>query len=382
MEQVRLADLYDLASLRNSHCLSITMPTHPVGKDGQQDAVRFKNLLSSAEHRLADRGVRSPQTRKLIDPLADLPHDRAFWSGRKQGLAIFRSDRVLEIYRVSVPLEEAAIIDRRFHIKRLLPALDLHPPFFVLVLSRRRGRFLRGTWRGCEPIALRDVPADMEEALNLQTADRGEQVHLGMHGDFGKIAAVFHGQGGHRDTLKEEVGEYFRMVADAVEPALHDSPWPLFLAGVDYEIAIFRNLAAHLQVEDQSLIGNFDYVSDDAVYDEAVPLARRCYARLKSKALDTLVDCAHTDRASYDLEKIVPAAFQGQVETLIVNAQAAEFGRFHPETNWVEFTSDRSPPQDLVEGAIEQTILHRGNVYAALPAELPEGCPMGAVFRF
>ncbi|MFO0787833.1 MAG: hypothetical protein U0805_00145 [Pirellulales bacterium] len=382
MEHATLADLYELASVRNSQCISITMPTQSIGKAGRHDAARLRSLLSNAERRLLDRGVRTAQLRKLVDPLSDILQDHALWSGRRQGLAIFRSDKVLEIYRVHTPLEESLVIDRRFHIKRLLPAVDLHPPFFVLVLSRRRTRFLRGTWQGCEPIVLREVPADLEEAFSFEMAVRSEQVQWSTHVDYGRLAELFHGQIGHRESPKEEITEYFRMVAGAVEELLQDNPWPLFLAGVDYEISIFRSVASHLHIDDQSLSGNLDCASDDAIYERVLPLARRSYARLKSKALDALVDLARTDRASYDLEKIVPAAFQGQVDTLIVNPQQAEFGRFHPETNWVEFTSDRSPPQDLVEGAIEQTILHRGNVYAAGWEELPEECPMGAVFRF
>jgi hypothetical protein len=252
----------------------------------------------------------------------------------------------------------------------------------VLALSRNNIRLLRGTWRGCESIHPHDLPVNMTKALNLQTADRGEQVHTGMRGDLGKEGTVFHGQGGHRDTIKDEIAEYFRLVDKALRPVMCDNTWPLILAGVDYELAIFREVATHVQVNDETLVGNFDYATDDAVHDQALPLARRSYAKLKSKSLDTLVDFAHTGRASYEVEKIVPAAHQGQVETLFVNPQAAEFGRFHPETNWVEFTTERNPALDLVEIATEQAILHRGTVYATAPGELPNNCALGAVFRF
>ncbi len=382
MEKVTVTDLHELVSARSDHCVSIVMPTQSAGRDGLQDAVRLKKLAASAEEQLIERGLRSPVARKFVQPILEVPHNLQAWSSRKQGLAIFRSENVFETFYLDVPLEESVIVDRHFHVKRLLPALNSHPPFFVLALSRGRVRLLRGTWHGCESLRPRDLPVNIEAALNLQTADRGEQLHTGLRGDLGKEGTVFHGQGGHRDTIKDEVAEYFRLVDKALQPVMRDNTWPLILAGVDFELAIFREVAAHVQVNEESLIGNFDYATDDALYERALPLARRSYAKLKSKSLDTLIDFAHTGRASYEIDKIVPAAHQGQVETLFVNPEAAEFGRFHPETNWVEFTTERSQALDLVESATEQTIVHRGTVYAAAPGELPNDCALGAVFRF
>ena len=382
MEKLTITDLHELVSARSEHCISLLMPTQSAGLDGQQDVVRLKNLAARAEEQLIERGLRLPVARKVVQPILEMPRDEHTWSSRKQGLAVFRSESAFETFRLDVPLEESVIVDRRFHVKRLLPALNSHPPFFVLALSRGHVRLLRGTWHGCESLRPRDLPVNIEAALNLQTADRGEQLHTGLRGDLGKEGAVFHGQGGHRDTIKDEVAEYFRLVDKALRPVMRDNTWPLILAGVDYELAIFREVAAHVQVNDESLVGNFDYATDNVLYERALPLAQRSYAKLKTKALNTLTDFAHTGRASYEVDKIVPAAHQGQVETLFANPQAAEFGRFHPETNWVEFTTERSPALDLVEIATEQTILHRGTVYAAAPGELPDNCALGAVFRF
>jgi Bacterial archaeo-eukaryotic release factor family 7 len=382
MTNVTLSDLYELVSERSDPCVSILMPTQSSGRDGQQDAVRLRNLGTRAEQQLIERGQRSPLVRDFMEPILELPRDERTWSRRKLGLAVFRSENAFEMFQLDVTLEESVVVDRRFHVKRLLPALNVNPPFFVLVLNRNNVRLLRATWRGCELIRPRNLPVNMAKTLNLQTADRGEQVHTGMRGDLGKEAAVFHGQGGHRDTLKDEIGEFFRLVDEALWPVLRGSEWPVIAAGVDYELAIFREVATHTRLNDESLTGGFDYVTDDELYERALPLARRIVDQEKAKALNTLNDFAHTGRASYKVERIVPAAFQGQVETLFVNPHAAEFGRFHPATNWVEFTTESSPTLDLVEDATEQTILHRGKVYATAAGELPENRSLGAVFRF
>lgn len=382
MDIVTLPDLYGLVSARSDNCLSIFMPTHPVGRESRQDAVRLKNLAAQAETDLLARRVRTTLARKLVEPIMALPLDDDNWSARKKGLAIFRSEDTMESYWLAVLLEESLTIDQRFHVKPLLPSIDAYPPFYVLVLSRNHLRLLRGTWCGCVSMLPRNVPESIVEALNLQTADRGEQVHSAMRGDYGKEAAVFHGQGGHRETIKDEITEYFRSIAQAIHPVLRDSGWPLILAGVEYEVAIFRHVAAHIPICDETLDGSYDYVSDAQICEAALPVARRSYARAKSQALNALLDCAHTGRASYEVEKIVSAAHSGQVETLFVNPGAAEYGLFRPDSCRVEFTTQPRPEHDLLEEATEQTILHRGSVYAALPSELPEGCTMGAIFRY
>ena len=50
--------LNDLSQKSGQYLLSLFMPTHRVGREMQQDPIRFKNLLSSAEQRLEERGLR------------------------------------------------------------------------------------------------------------------------------------------------------------------------------------------------------------------------------------------------------------------------------------------------------------------------------------
>ena len=60
MEKVTMSDLHELVSARSDHCVSMFMPTQSAGLDGQQDAVRLKNLATRTEEQLIERGLRSP----------------------------------------------------------------------------------------------------------------------------------------------------------------------------------------------------------------------------------------------------------------------------------------------------------------------------------
>jgi hypothetical protein len=203
-----------------------------------------------------------------------------------------------------------------------------------------------------------------------------------MRGELGKEAGVFHGQGGHRDTLKEELAQYFRLIDESLRPVLRQYPWPLILAGVEYELAIYREVSGYARIAAEVLRGGFDYVQDHVLYEQALPLAERARDALRRQALAKYSELGDTSQASDDVKKIVPAAHAGRIDTLLVDPRAAVFGRYHPEADWIGFTDERDPALDLVELAAAQTILHGGTVYAVTRGELPSTSPLQAIFRY
>jgi hypothetical protein len=382
MDVITTSELQELVSAEGKWCVSIYMPTHPAGQEGQQDAIRLRNLVTRAEEQLIAHGLRTQQAGEILQPILDLPDDPASWRQRKHGLAVFRTDTSFATYWLATPLDESVVVDMRFHIKRLLPAINANPQFYVLAVSRNRVRLLKATWHGTELLHPTGLPTNIEEALNLQGADRGEQVHSGMRGDLGKAAGVFHGQGGHRDTCKEELVEYFRAIDRSLGPVLRESSWPLVLAGVEYELAIFREVSSCRRIAAESLYGSFDYVEDQSLCMHALPIAQKLSDRVRRNAIAKYCSLADTNLTSNEVEKIIPAAYRGQVDTLLVDYRGEEFGRYSPERNWIEFVSAPDAALDLVELSIAQTLRHQGAVYAATAGELCGPGPLRAIFRY
>jgi hypothetical protein len=382
MNVVTTSDLYELASAESKWCVSIYMPTHPAGREGQQDAIRLRNLVTTAEELLQMRGMRRQQAVELLKAILKLPHDPASWSKRQHGLAIFRSEKAFTNYWLATPFDEFVAVDERFQIKRLLPAINASPQFYVLAVSRNRIRLLKVSWPGMEMVHPKGLPDNIKKALNLQGADRGEQVHSGMRGDLGKEAGVFHGQGGHRDTQKEELVEYFRIINESLRPVLREKSWPLILAGVEYEMAIFREVSDDIRITEEILNGNFDYVEDKTLYTQALPLTQKFYDKQRHQAIAKYRSLADTNLTVDDVEKVVLAAFEGRVGTLLVDYRAGKFGRFDPERNRIEFVSEEDPTMDLVEMATAQAILHKGNVYGVTSDELHTAGPLWATLRY
>jgi len=92
-------DLEELVTMEVQPAISIYLPTHVAGREGRQDPIRLKNLLSVAAERLG-ASRRLPKINALLPLAQRLVEDGAFWRSQhheQQGLAIFRApgfDRV------------------------------------------------------------------------------------------------------------------------------------------------------------------------------------------------------------------------------------------------------------------------------------------------
>ena len=282
MNSVAMCDLRELVSSQPGSCVSIFMPTQLAGPDSRQDEVRLRGLVTRAKKLLVDGGILEEHTQELLRPISNLPLGVG-WRTRKQGLAVYRSHERFTAFWCDSPLKEGVFVGPQFFIRPLLTLVAPSVDFFVLALSRNQIRLLKATPIGFERLEVEGFPKNMEKALNLQIAERGEQVHTGMHQRLGKEAGVFHGQGGHRDTIKDEVVEFFQVISRALAPILNEHPWPLVLAGVNYELALFRQTSDYSQVVDEELCGNFDFVSDQALFDRGLPIARHYYETIRRK---------------------------------------------------------------------------------------------------
>ncbi len=381
MDAFTLKHLQSLLQQQAGPCVSIYMETHPTGEIGQQDQVRLKNLLHSANEQLTDAGLRNVAARELLAKAKGLPTDPVFWNNRSHGLAIFLSPERFECYRLPQEFDEAAFVGPRFHIRPLLPLLVEAGNYFVLALSQNNVRLLSGSRDALETIDVPGLPENMEQALNYSEADRGAQVHSAMRGSLGKQAAVFHGQGGEPDSHKDDLVSFFRAVDRALAPVLRTENRPMLLAGVEYVLSIYRNVATYPHIVQQQLTGKWEHLSAAELHERAGALIKPSLGHARTTAVAKYGELAGTEKTSHDMQHIVPAAYTGQIETLFIDPQAAQWGRFDSQTSQVTLHQQKEPnDEDLLESAAAQTLLHGGTVYVA-DASLTQ-MPAAALLRY
>jgi hypothetical protein len=383
MDAISIKDLHVLASDKTDMCVSIYMTTHPAGAEGEQDSLRWKKLLQEAEHGLMDRGLSATNAMKFLSAAYKLPSDLFFWQGRSQGLAAFISRQTFSCFRLPLPFDGLAVVNRRFQIKRLLPLMTDSSPFYILALSQNNARLFKASRFRIEQVEVAELPANMEEVLNYTSVDRGSQVHSATKRRFGKQTAIFHGQGGKSDTHKDDLAEFFRFVADEVEPVLTADPAPLLLAGVEYLMPIYRDVNSFSPLVEQHVAGNCDYLTPSELLVQAWPVMETALRKGQNEAVKRYTELSGTDRSADDIERVLAAAHQGRIDVLFVNPSRVQWGAFSFKDGTTKVhETRRTGDEDLLELAVAETLMKKGTVYATDPEQLPGDPNIAALFRY
>jgi hypothetical protein len=383
MDIVRLPDLLSLMQPAQGPCVTILLPTHLPGPEEQQDAIRLRNVVDRAENLLAEGWLRACTARDWLEPVRNTVIDNEFWKKRSLGLVFFVQAESLQRFRLPIPLEELAIVNHRFYIKPLLPLVCGDHRFLVLTVSQHHVALYRAGRLHIDQIDVPNLPQRIEETLNIEGADRGQQSHLANRWGNKKQTTVFHGQGGCKETHKAEIALFFQRVHQALAPVLQQEHDPLVLAGVDYLLPIFRQSLDYPNVIEEHIHGNTGHFSKDQLHHKAWESVELLFRRKQALAVDQFRNLSASDLATEDPQTAIQAAFNGRVDTLFVDLSEHLWGTCSP---YGQVTSTHIEPQpgdeDLLDRAAAQTLLHGGKVHALEPAYMPGNQPLAAVLRY
>jgi hypothetical protein len=388
MDILTRAELEQLMRKEQQWCVSIYMPTHRTGVDAQQGPIRLKNLLGEAEKYLSDRGVGRRDIQRLLEPVNKLLQDSNFWQHQSDGLAIFLSPSRVRRYRLPLGFEEFVAVMNHFHIKPLLPLFTGDGQFYILALSQNEVRLLNGTRHSVSQVDIGQVGGSLAEAI----LSDGHQASLQLHssgstgGMTGGGSVTFHGQGGGSDEGdKNELLRYFHLVSDGLTEFLQGDRVPLVLAGVEYLLPIYKEANTYPNLMDTVITGNPDLLSADELHKSAWDIVSQRFQTAREEAVAYYRQLAGqaSERVTDTLEKIVPAASDGRIETLFIAAGAQHWGVFNPDTNEIEHHAQmESGDESLLDLAAVQTYLKGGTVYAVEPDKVPGGTTAAAVLRY
>lgn len=387
MSFVSESDLKFLADQSEGICVSIYMPTYRAGAETRQNAVRFKDLVRQAEAQLQEQGLSQSEASTWLQPIQELDKDE-FWQHQNHGLAIFYIEGTLKYFCVPLAFEELAIVGSHFHLKPLMPLLVGDGEFYLLTLSQKNLRFFKGSRYSMEEIEVEGLPKTMDEALQYDETAKDEQFRIstskgGTNNAF-QNAGSFHGQGSSdRDSVKQDILQYFHVVNKGLHNILQDQWAPLVLAGVEYLLPIYREANTYQYLIDGGIPENVKILEADELHRQAWPLVEPYFTEAKETAIEHFHEMQVTGKTSTSLQEVVPAACYGRVDQLFVAVGIQQWGNFDPDSNRVEIHEDTQPgDEDLLNMAAIQTFLNGGTVYAVEPDKVPESASVAAVFRY
>ncbi|MBD1905246.1 hypothetical protein NDI37_05885 [Funiculus sociatus GB2-A5] len=385
MSFLSIEELKELVEQPQGLCVSIYMPTVQLSSETQQNSVRFKNLLRQAEAELKKYELHPTDPSQFLQPASELDEDE-FWQQQSAGLALFISEGFFRFYRVPIDLIELVVVSDRFHLKPLIPLLSGDDRFYILTLGQRDVRLVECNRYGItREVEIEGLPKSMDEALQYDETAKDEQRRQGAGAGRSALQAggSYHGQGGERENVKEDLLQYFLLVDKSLHDFFRNRRSPLVLAGVSYLLPIYHEANTYNFIVEEGIQHNTKERTAEELHAEAWAIIEPQFKADQEKAIDYYHESIAAGKGSNDLNEVIQGAFYGRVEQLFVPIGVQRWGHFDPDSMELEIHNEARPgDEDLLNAAAIQTIFHGGTVYAVEPEKVPDNTPVAAVFRY
>ncbi len=382
MNRITLAELQPFLNDHEDWCVSLFMPTHRLGRETEQDPIRFKNLLQEAEARLLEKGMRTPDVQAMLQPAHDLLLDPAFWWHMSDGLAVFFTQAELHTYRLPLPFEELLVITNRFHIKPLLPFFTNDGHFYILALSQNEVRLLEGTRHTVDEIDLESIPTSLRQTLRYEQYEKQLQVRGGGTVGRGVQAGMFHGHD-PSDEDKNRLLRWFNKLDGELRQFLTGEGSPLVLAGVDYLLPIYHAANTYPHLLEEGIPGNPEELTPATLHQRAWSLVEPGFRQAQEAARAQYQQLSANGRTTNELKEALLAAQAGRVESIFVPLGVQIWGRYDPQSQTLHVHPEAAPgDEDLLDQLAILTLQMGGEVFAVTQEEMPGGMSVAVIYRY
>jgi hypothetical protein len=327
--------------------------------------------------------------RPLLEQLQGLADDARFWNHRRDGLAVLSSPETFQVFDLHRPVAELAIVADSFHIKPLVREFQSADRYQVLCLNRRAVRLYDGGRDHLDEVELTDVPATITEAVGEEVT--GPHLTVASYG-LGSGAphaprgapASYHGHGSRKDELDIDTERFFRVIDRAIlEHHSRPSGLPLLLAALPQYHALFRTISRNPFLLPERIELNPDTLSTDRLREEAwAQLEPRYHARL-ARLVDDFQAARARRLGSDDISQVARAVLDGQVDTLLVEAEHRIPGTLDRATGRVQHGDLNDPKVDDLLDDLAETTLWMGGQVLVIPGDrMPTPTGLAAIYRF
>jgi hypothetical protein len=366
-------------------CLSIYMPTHRTAGPRREDVTRLKNLLREAEDRLVILGLRRTKAKDFLEPARHLLEDESFWTYEGEGLALFMFPGVFRPYRLPLAFGEFVTASDHFHMKPLVPIVGSNGIYYVLSIGKKEVKLFRGTRFELKEL---ELPEGTPHSLADTLKDDVYEKHLNYHAGTGAVpggrpSVTYHSDEDKKDSFKQEITRYFRALDKHVRSILDNGKAPLVLAGVAYYLPLYREATNYPRLVDKAVEGTPHQHARDELRRCSWKLVEPIFSKSQEDARRAFAGALEAKQALDDPEKVLQAAYQGNIKTLFSVRDRSLWGAFDAHSGRLVEHQKRYPEDDeLTDSAISQTLKHGGKAYVVEPGEFPENFVLGAMCRY
>ncbi|GAB2769361.1 baeRF3 domain-containing protein [Salinimicrobium soli] len=374
----------DLAKFDNNPCISIFIPTERAGKDVLEGKgrIHLKSQWKKAAEKLKEMGLDQDKISKIGKPVEDLLADSDFWRHQSDGLALFLADGFFRKYTLPVYFEEYTYVSDHFYLKPLVPMFSGDGRFYLLALQMDRVQLYEGNRYSVGEVDVEDLtPSQLEERVgfdyeekNLKSKTQNETTGT----------TVTHGYGAAERDRKNEFLRFFRAVDKGLHEVLKDEKVPLVVACQDYLFPIYQEASTYKRLFPEPVPGNpSDYENMLALHSAALEVLKPHFDKEKEEKMKQFKEM-NPGRTSVMVSEIIPAIYQGKVDTLFLQNREDIWGNYNENMASVDVQDGPSSANtSLMNLAAVKVIEQGGNVYLIENEFMPDNSSkMNAVFRY
>ncbi|HEX6310705.1 MAG TPA: hypothetical protein VF152_03695 [Acidimicrobiia bacterium] len=354
---VQASDVEELRRIRANPAVSVLAPTDRRRPGNAEDPLRLRHLVDQACARVAaeyPEPLAGTVTERLRDAFASIDFDDP-----TDGVALFATPTGARVYGLAFAVPERVVVDETLATRDLVRGLQRSPRYRVLVLSEHHTRLFDGIFDRLDEARTGGFPLAAAGA-------RGEPLASG-------------GYATHTDRSDDQHRQFFREVDTALGRTIGQDRTPLFIVGVERDLAFFDEVTRHEDVVAGRLQAGHERTRPGELADAVRPLVDEYIASRRAQAIDTLVEAVGAGQAVVGVKAVWQAAREGRGRLLVV-----ENGYTYP----AHVVGDRLEPADREElGAVDdavdevvETVLARdGEVVFAGAGSLGEHGPIALV---
>jgi hypothetical protein len=383
-----LAEFKALAQIKGETCVSLYLPTSPLGGSARTNRTAFKDIAKEALSQLKEAGTDKKKIsvfEERFEHLAGAEHDvqdddkirklqrakpdpvESFWHYQANGLAVLATPSMMRTFRLPNRPRSLAEVADRFHLTPLIRAMTSPHDVFVLALAEESVRLIHAFANfPPERLQIPELPRNAEEAT------RRPSVHV--RAPRGRLQNL--------EGEKVLLHQYARKVDQAVRSALAGQDKPLVLAAAQPLASIFRSVNTYPRLAAETIEGNPDLKTDAELEDVAIPILDRLYSH-ELKAVIALYDELKPRRATTDVSYAAHAATAGVIDQLLVDLDAVIPGLVSDIDGSVTYSaSDDAETYSVVDEVARRALCTGARVLGARKEEMPERAPLAAILRY
>ncbi len=343
----------------------------------------LKNELKEVKSKLSKKGFTDDVIKKMIAPVQQLIDNSSFWREQSDGLAIFIADGFFEKYTLPVYFEAFNYISNSFYLKPLMPMFVGDGNFYLMLLELGDVKLYECTKDSFTEIMINDlIPEKKQDRVGYDYEEKNLQFRTQQAGSG---QAIYHGQEAATGKRKDEIRLYFKAINEGLIPVLKDENKPLLIASQDYLFDIYKDINSYSNLFDSNIKVNLGAIAIFDVHELAWENIAPVFDQKRKEKIELFLAEQGTGRTATGVSEVLPAAFNGKIDSLFCENTADIFGTYKKENDTILVTesSENDSTISLMNIAAIQTFLKGGDVYLLEKNEMPNpNSKINALYRY